>query len=65
MTWPILEDPGSRLARRLARPPLGPCALARQDYRELDNRMTVQALAASTFSLKAIAMRLGCRPGMP
>lgn len=27
-----------------------------EDYRELDNRMTVQALAASTFSLKAIAM---------
>jgi len=26
------------------------------DYRELDNRMTVQALAASTFSLKAISM---------
>lgn len=26
------------------------------DYRDLDNRMTVQALAASTFSLKAISM---------
>lgn len=30
----------------------------RQDYRDLDNRMTVQALAASTFSLKAISMFL-------
>lgn len=32
-----------------------------EDYRELDNRMTVQALAASTFSLKAIAMDADAR----
>eukprot|EP00438_Fugacium_kawagutii_P010876 Skav216260 [mRNA] locus=scaffold20:782085:795898:- [translate_table: standard] len=27
-----------------------------EDYKELDNRLTVQALAASTFSLKAVSM---------
>lgn len=32
-----------------------------EDYRELDNRMTVQALAASTFSLKAVAMDADAR----